>query len=135
MLLLQGSAFASEPILVSSLRNKRRQRIDARPSIIVVNGSAYLTRNYTGAEIRTALKFDSRIITLLNLLDQPSPALGTFSSRYSELTDTYPVALTLNETESLVSIPVNRTNQTYIGNGTRGWQASSSTANSVLFLH
>ena len=130
------SAFSGEPILVSSLRNERRQRrINARPSIIVVNGSAYLTHNYTGAEIRTAFQSYSRIITLMNFLGLPSPALGTFSSRYSEFTDTYPVALTLNATESLVSLSINRTNQRDIGNGTRGWEVSSTTANSFLFLH
>ena len=66
------------------------------------------TRSYTHGHIRAA--FASHIITLIDFLGLASPGLRTFSPRYSTFTNTYPVSLTLNETNSLPPISMNHSN-------------------------
>ena len=98
------SSFSERPTPISSISNRARRQLGERPSLVIVNGSAYFTQNYTGAEIAAAFRSFTRTITLVNLLGDPSSAVGTLSSKYSSFSDTRPVNLTINQTASLVSI-------------------------------
>jgi hypothetical protein len=105
------SAFSGEPILVSTLDEKRKRQLTNRPSIVAVSGSAYFTQNYTSDEVRAAFLNYTRTIILVDVNSRkPSPGLGTFSSTYSTFTGTYPSNLTISEANSLISISLNNNN-------------------------
>ena len=104
------SSFTERPIPVSSIGSKARRQLGVRPSLVIVNGSAYFTQNYTGTQIAAAFQSYTRKITLVNLLGDPSSAVGTLSSKYSSFSDTRPVNLTIDQTASLVSISLSRFN-------------------------
>jgi len=98
------SSFSGEPILVSSLSQRRKKQLGNRPSIITVNGSAYFTQNYTSSQLLTAFSNYTQTIVLVDIFGAPSAALGTFSSKYSVFTDTYLTNLTIAQVNSLQSV-------------------------------
>jgi len=103
------SAFSGEPILVSSLSQRRKKQLSNRASIITVNGSAYFTHNYASNQLLTAFSTYTQTIVLVDIPGNPSPALGTLSSKYSVFTDTYRTNFTIDQVNSLQSINTNST--------------------------
>jgi hypothetical protein len=101
--------FSGDPTLVSSYRQIQKKQLGNRPSIITVNGSAYFTQNYTSNQIRTAFSNYTQTIVLVDINGAPSAGLGTFSSKYSVFTDTYPTNLTIDQVNALQSINSNST--------------------------
>ena len=100
------SGFSGEPIFVSDNDRKLKRQLSNHPSIIIVNGSAYFTENYTGNDLRKSFNNYSRTIVLTDMNGRPSPALGIFSSRYSNFTDTYSTTLTIEQVEALAALNI-----------------------------
>jgi hypothetical protein len=108
------SSFSGEPVLVSSLSQRRKKQLGNRASIVTVNGSAYFTHYYASSQLLTGFSTYTQAIVLVDIPGKPSAALGTLSSKYSVFTDTYRTNLTTDQVDALQSINSNSTSNATI---------------------
>jgi hypothetical protein len=123
------SSFSGQPILISDIGNKRKKRLDGRTSLVVFNGTIYFLQNHTKADISTALKNYTQMITLITETGTPNTALATILFRYSVFTDTYPTNLTEDTVKDISSINVNNLNNSAINATLTSVRSTSASTN------